>query len=1263
MKKKLLPISLLCLLGMILAGCGGSKSSNTQAPSSSGEPSSVVPSSSSVTPAPSSSSVAPSSSSVAPSSSSSSTPSSSSAPSSSSSSVAPQPVAVTGVALDKTAANVILGQTLQLTATVSPENADNKAVTWSSSDPDVASVSNGLVTAEGIGEATITVKTRDGGKTATCVITVVKEIEKVEITNKAKFSEFIIDDMESINVSVTPADNVQALLAAGALKATSSDPTVASVVGLTVTALKVGTTTIKVELFGKSDSFELKVGDAIPGVAYTIANALAKGIEEAPFNGSSGKAAAITTTCFELQGLILAISPNGETGYNAILDDGTGAVYLQISKEAGEAIPLVVGDYAKVTCKLTNYYGLLEGVSRKAATGVSGSWVQAKDVIKLDAPETPIVPTLNEPEAMTGEQYNAYFDICKVNGTKNAEGATFTNMKYVTIDAEYLQDYVDADKGGYKISDKYGLAPYGYEMDTPFEGQKSTLKAFLIGANTGKGKSNAIVMDQIPLAPTAVALDQEPQIIVHGNTLQMTYTTTPAGSYSRKVAWTSSDETAATIDEKGLLLGVYEGSGSKPTNVKVTLGEGDTAISSAEVAINVFGETVHATAVALAATASVYVGEKVQLTATPTPEMVSDKAVWSSDNEEIATVDGKGLVSGLKSGTANITVKYNDNVSATCAVTVSIEPGTEENNPLAVAAAIEIGKELAHNTQTEKTYYVKGIVSKIVSNDLATDYANATFWLANGETVAEGFEAYRVKLAEGVTGENLKVGAEVVLKCNIKRYSSTIETNTGALIQSITYADRPITSLTLDNDALALAVGEDATLKATIAPVYATQSVTWSSSDEAVATVENGKVTAVAAGTATITVAASDTMKAECVVTVSGGGEVPQGPITVSKTVAELKEENGWANSGVVNSVKIGKVNFTFTGDSGDTKYYDSGSNLRIYIKAKAEGVDGAGSIALAADEGYTIKSVTFTYVWNKSTGTFPLESGVAGEVNDTSKTYAITNPGSANEQMRITAISVTYEAIGAAQQEVAQPSNTFSGLVNVGGQGVFTTIALANQKAFVEIGSDKVTVDYTFDKATGLVTIPVGGNYGNLTGTYDPENGKLTNCGIDGAASAAVTGNGSLEFTAALKHFDAEGTDAELQAIFKRRVGSAETGLVTADTTNFVAGQSGVQLPGNSSGDVRLNLKQDIEGGVTAKNLGFWVYNPSANNVKLRMWVYKAANLGSNAEIASSSGVEFAPGWSYYRIGFTEAKIYNIQIGDFAKSGVNLTFDNIAIF
>lgn len=65
------------------------------------------------------------------------------------------------------------GGTLQLTATVSPEKAENKNVTWATSDSDKATVDqNGLVKAVGPGEAVITVTTVDGGKTATCAITI-----------------------------------------------------------------------------------------------------------------------------------------------------------------------------------------------------------------------------------------------------------------------------------------------------------------------------------------------------------------------------------------------------------------------------------------------------------------------------------------------------------------------------------------------------------------------------------------------------------------------------------------------------------------------------------------------------------------------------------------------------------------------------------------------------------------------------------------------------------------------------------------------------------------------------------------------------------------------------------------------------------------------------------------------------------------------------------------------------------------------------------
>ena len=82
-------------------------------------------------------------------------------------------VPVTGVSLNTSTLNLIEGGTGTLIATVLPDNATNKKVTWSSNAPGVATVnSSGKVTAVAPGTATITVTTVDGGKTATCVVTV-----------------------------------------------------------------------------------------------------------------------------------------------------------------------------------------------------------------------------------------------------------------------------------------------------------------------------------------------------------------------------------------------------------------------------------------------------------------------------------------------------------------------------------------------------------------------------------------------------------------------------------------------------------------------------------------------------------------------------------------------------------------------------------------------------------------------------------------------------------------------------------------------------------------------------------------------------------------------------------------------------------------------------------------------------------------------------------------------------------------------------------
>lgn len=85
----------------------------------------------------------------------------------------PSPIAVTGVVLNPESSSVEIGSTVQLSETVSPVDASDKSVTFSSSDELVATVdSSGLVTGVAEGTATITVTTNDGTFTDTSNITV-----------------------------------------------------------------------------------------------------------------------------------------------------------------------------------------------------------------------------------------------------------------------------------------------------------------------------------------------------------------------------------------------------------------------------------------------------------------------------------------------------------------------------------------------------------------------------------------------------------------------------------------------------------------------------------------------------------------------------------------------------------------------------------------------------------------------------------------------------------------------------------------------------------------------------------------------------------------------------------------------------------------------------------------------------------------------------------------------------------------------------------
>ena len=111
------------------------------------------------------------------------------------------PVAVTGVSVSPTTGSIAYGEsTLTIKATVTPSNATNKAVTWTSSNENVATVSvRGVVTAVSAGTATITATTMDGGFTATCTVTVT--VENLIVESNITRGAYISRETGSANTS------------------------------------------------------------------------------------------------------------------------------------------------------------------------------------------------------------------------------------------------------------------------------------------------------------------------------------------------------------------------------------------------------------------------------------------------------------------------------------------------------------------------------------------------------------------------------------------------------------------------------------------------------------------------------------------------------------------------------------------------------------------------------------------------------------------------------------------------------------------------------------------------------------------------------------------------------------------------------------------------------------------------------------------------------------------------------------------------------
>ena len=293
-------------------------------------------------------------------------------------------------------------------------------------------------------------------------------------------------------------------------------------------------------------------------------------------------------------------------------------------------------------------------------------------------------------------------------------------------------------------------------------------------------------------------------------------------------------------------------------------------------------------------------GETMQLAATVLPADAADKSVtWTSSNTAVATVSSTGLVTALTAGTATISAKTNDgsNLTATCNVTVNNEtvtgelyfdmPNVEATPGSTVTIPINLQNYMAVKGFQFNFYYPEGFEVQGISQ---------TGRIAvNTNTPSMDHEGYLTVIAVNPT-TNISVeetGYGTVLNITVKVPANAVGTHDVSLrdikvtmgdgvthdlddvnAQIITPSPGVVlcTSISLDKTSTVMNTGETMQLTATVLPAdAANKSVTWTSSDNAVATVSSdGLVTAVASGNAIITATTTDgtNLSAACNVTV-----------------------------------------------------------------------------------------------------------------------------------------------------------------------------------------------------------------------------------------------------------------------------------------------------------------------------------------------------------------------------------------------------------
>ena len=329
-----------------------------------------------------------------------------------------------------------------------------------------------------------------------------------------------------------------------------------------------------------------------------------------------------------------------------------------------------------------------------------------------------------------------------------------------------------------------------------------------------------------------ITLKKSESILGVGYTENLKYDI-PSGLNSSNIIWRSSNQKVATVNSNGKVTGIATGTTIITASLNGYTSTCTIVVSSNYIPVN--GISLNKSNLNLT------INSSEKLTSNVSPSNASNKDVtWRSSNNSVATVDSNGKITAKKIGTTIITVS-SSGYTSTCTVNV--------------VDTIEL-KGITINKTTLRLKEKNSETLKITFNPSNATNKKIT-WKSSNSNIAT--------VDNNGTVKAIKPGsATITAVSNDGGYVATSKVTVEAL-------SKKVTGVSLDKKEIQLVAGEEGTLKATINPSYAeNKNIKWESSDEKVATVKDGVISAKRKGTTEIKVITEDGEKeAICKVTVT----------------------------------------------------------------------------------------------------------------------------------------------------------------------------------------------------------------------------------------------------------------------------------------------------------------------------------------------------------------------------------------------------------